>query len=248
MAISTSVQTVVRGTPTIPSTTPARSMKVANFNGVGGGTILYTGALPAHASVRLQGEDARRRGGRLADRLLDAGAVFRGERPHDGRRRPCRRSGVSRARAHLAAGAARQDRHAVRAGPQQARLALVAVRHRRRDEGVRWPRQVHQSRPLHAGLRARGEGERRHHLLAARAAGQGGAAHALPRARDHHQRAGLRLRRRLLRPERGGAVPARRGGDPGRQRHRHAAACCSTRPPPGFPTAWRTPRASWART
>ena len=54
------------------------------------------GAFPAHASVRLPREDARWRGGRLADRLLDAGTVFRRERPHDGRRRPCRRSGLSR--------------------------------------------------------------------------------------------------------------------------------------------------------
>ena len=34
------------------------AMKIANFNGVGGGTILYHGALSAHASVRLQRQDS----------------------------------------------------------------------------------------------------------------------------------------------------------------------------------------------
>ena len=50
-----------------------------------------------------------------------------------------------------------------------------------------------------------------------------GAAHALSGARDHHQRARHGVRRRLLRPEWGGAVPAGGSRDPGRQRHRHAS-------------------------
>ena len=50
------------------------------------------GALPAHAPVRLPRAVARRRRRRLADRLRDAGAVLRRERPHDGRLRPGRRS------------------------------------------------------------------------------------------------------------------------------------------------------------
>ena len=62
-----------------------------------------------------------------------------------------------------------------------------------------------------------------HHLLAACAARPGGVAHALPGARDRHQRARHGVRRRLLRPERRGAVPAGGSGDPGGKRHRHAA-------------------------
>jgi choline dehydrogenase-like flavoprotein len=52
------------------------------------------GALAAPAPVGLQGEVARRRRRRLADRLLGARAVLRGERPHDGRARPAGDPGV----------------------------------------------------------------------------------------------------------------------------------------------------------
>ena len=106
-------------------------MKVANFNGVGGGTILYTAHFPQDASFGLQGALARRRRRRLADRLLDAGAVLCRERPHDGRLRPGRRSGLSTPRSADAADPARQDRNPLRAGDEQARLALVAVGHHR---------------------------------------------------------------------------------------------------------------------
>jgi hypothetical protein len=82
---------------------------------------------------------------------------------------------------------------------------------------------MHQSRPLHAGLRAGRKGECRHHLLAACASRSGGAAHALPGTEDHHQRTRHRGRRHLLRRERGGALPASGGSDPGRERHRHAS-------------------------
>ena len=185
-------------------------MKVANFNGVGGGTVVYTAHFPRMHPTRFSRAVAGRRGGRLAHRLLDARALLRRERPHDGRGRPCRRSLLSAAPAHFAPGAARQNRHALRAGDEQARLALVAVRYCHCHQGVRGPRQVHQSRPLHARMCAGCQGERRHHLLAACAAGPGGAAHALPGARDHRQRAGHGLRRRLLRSQRGGDGSSRR--------------------------------------
>ena len=41
-------------------------MKVANFNGVGGGTIVYTAHFPRMHPSRLSRADAGRRGGRLA--------------------------------------------------------------------------------------------------------------------------------------------------------------------------------------
>ena len=223
-------------------------MKVANFNGVGGGTILYTAHFP-----RMHPSDFRVRtlDGVADDWPIDywtlepyfaendrmMGVAGLGGRP-----------GVSRPRAHHAAGAAWQVGNALRAGAQRARLALVAVGHFHSDHGVRWSRQMHQPGPLHAGLRTGRQGERRHHLLAAGAPGRRGAAHALPRARDHHQRARHGVRRDLLRPERRGAVPTSRSGDPGRQRHRHASTCYSTRPPRAFRTAWPTPRAWWAGT
>ena len=68
-------------------------IKVVNFNGVGGSTIMYTGALPAFASIGLPRPYPGWRGGRLAGRLRDVGAVLCGERSDDGRirtgRRPC---------------------------------------------------------------------------------------------------------------------------------------------------------------
>ena len=83
-------------------------IKIANFNGVGGGTVLYAGPLPALPSVGLPRAHAGWRRRRLADRLRDAGAVLRRERPHDGRIRPGRRSRLSAARTDDAAAAAGQ--------------------------------------------------------------------------------------------------------------------------------------------
>ena len=142
-------------------------------------------ALPAPASVGLQGEHARRRGRRLAGRLRHAGALLRRERPHDGRLGPRRRSGLSAPPAADAAAAARQVGRALRPGDEQARLALVAVRLDDRHDRLRGPRALHQSRPLHAGLRAGRQGQHRHHLLAGGHPRRGRAAHALPGARDH---------------------------------------------------------------
>ena len=58
----------------------------------------------------------------------------------------------------------------------------------------------------------------------ARAARRRRIAHALPGARDHHQRRRHGLRRRLLRQGRRRAVPGRRSRGDRLQRHRHAAA------------------------
>ncbi len=51
-------------------------MKIANFNGVGGGTIIYTAHWPAHAPLGLPREVAGRRGRRLARRLLDTRKIL----------------------------------------------------------------------------------------------------------------------------------------------------------------------------
>jgi choline dehydrogenase-like flavoprotein len=76
----------------------------------------------------------------------------------------------------------------------------------------------------------------------------GGIAHALPGTGDRHQRARHGVRRHLLRRERGGAVPAGGGGDPGGKRHRHAAAVAEFGLGPAFPLAWPIPPAWWAKT
>ena len=155
------------------------------------------GALPAHASVGLPRAVAGRRRRRLADRLLDARAVLRRERPHDGRVRPGRRSGLSAAPAADAADAARQDRHALRPGDEQARLALVAVRHRDRHDRVRRAARTcinlgHCTPGCAQGAKASTDITYWPHAHPRRRR----AAHALPGARDHHQRARHGVRRR----------------------------------------------------
>ena len=89
---------------------------------------------------------------------------------------------------------------------------------------LRRPRPLHQSRPLHAGLRAGRQGQHRHHLLAGGAARRRRAAHPLPAcARSPSTSNGMATGVDLLRREGRGAVPAGRDGDRGLQRRRHAA-------------------------
>ncbi len=108
-------------------------IKIANFNAVGGGTILYGGHFPRfHPSdFRVRSLDG------VADDwpvgLRDTRAVLRPERPHDGRVRPGGRPGLSRRSSQLMpplplgrAGAT------LAAGFNATGLALVAVRQRHR--------------------------------------------------------------------------------------------------------------------
>ena len=111
-------------------------MKVANFNGVGGGTIVYTAHFP-----RMHPSDFRVRtlDGVADDWPIDYWTLEPYFAEND------RMMGVAGLagdpaypphRAHHAAGAAGQNRHALRAGDEQARLALVAVRYRHGHHGV----------------------------------------------------------------------------------------------------------------
>ena len=86
-------------------------IKIVNFNGVGGGTMMYTAHFPRlHPSdFRVRSLDGVADG--LADRLRHASAVLRGERPDDGCLRPGRRSRRSAAQPADAAAAARPLRH-----------------------------------------------------------------------------------------------------------------------------------------
>ena len=106
-------------------------MKIANFNGVGGGTILFTAHYP-----RMHPSDFRVRtlDGVADDWPIDYWTLepyFAENDRMTGVAGLGGRSRLSAASAHHAAGAAGKDRHALRAGDEQAGLALVAVRHRR---------------------------------------------------------------------------------------------------------------------
>src|SRR6266852_4864234 len=181
-------------------------IKVVNFNGVGGSTIMYTAHFP-----RLHPSDFRVRTlDGVADRLRHAGAVLCRERSDDGRFRPRRRSGLSTHRSSDAAAAAWPLRDPSCESHEQAWLALVAVRYHGGNRRLRGARTMHQSRPLHAGMRAGRKGEHRHHLLACGVARRRRASHALPGARDHHQWAGHGNRRRVLRQGWRRAISARR--------------------------------------
>ena len=198
-------------------------IKIANFNGVGGGTVLYAGHFP-----RFHPSDFRVRtlDGVADDWPIDYATLEPFYAEND---RMMGVSGLAGDPAYPphepddAAAAAGQIRRDAGARAEQAWLALVAVRQRDRLGGLRRPREVHQPRALHLGLRAGRQGEHRHHLLARRHPRRRRAAHALPGARDHQQRARHGVRRGLLRCRWRRAVPAGRGGDPRLQRDRHGA-------------------------
>ena len=164
-------------------------IKVVNFNGVGGCTVMYTAHWP-----RLHPSDFRVKtlDGVADDWPIDYDALTPFFEENDrmmGVSGSIRRSAFPADAPADAAAAARPLRRADRQGHEQARLALVAVGYHGRDDGLRGPRALHQSRPLHAGLRARRQGQHRHHLLAGRAPRRRRVADALPGARDHDQRA-----------------------------------------------------------
>ena len=142
-------------------------MKVANFNGVGGGTIIYTAHWP-----RMHPSDFKVKSldGVADDWPVDYWALERFYEEND------RMMGVSGPRAGDPGVPPRHPpmppvplgktgaRYAQ--GDEQAGLALVALGHHRRHHRLRRPRALHQPRPLHAGLRAGRQGQHRHHLLA----------------------------------------------------------------------------------
>ena len=191
-------------------------MKVANFNGVGGGTILFTAHFP-----RMHPSDFRVRtlDGVADDWPIDYWTLEPYFAEND------RMMGVAGLAGDPAYPAHEPTMPPVplgRSGMRYARALNKLGWHWwpsdiSSDHRVRWPRQMHQHWPLHAGLRTERQGQCRYHLLAARR----GATHTLSRARDHYQRARHGIRRDLLRPAWLGAVPTSRSRDPGRQRHRH---------------------------
>jgi choline dehydrogenase-like flavoprotein len=146
-------------------------IKVVNFNGVGGGTVMYTAHFP-----RLHPSDFRVKSldGVADDWPIDYDALVPFFEENDrmiGGFRPRWRSRRSAKKPADAAAAARSLRRNAGQGDESAWLALVAVRYHSCHCGLRRTRALHQSGPLHTGLRAGGEGEHGHHLLARSAAG-----------------------------------------------------------------------------
>ena len=225
-ATSPSTPTAARATTDYPINDDNSPIKVVNFNGVGGGTILYTAHFPRLHPSDFRVQHARRRRRRLADRLRDARAVLRRERPHDGRRRawPAIPAYPPHAAADAAA-AARQDRRAL-CGKAMNKLGWhwwpsdIAIA----THGLRGPRaaastsatarRAARRAPRPAPTSPTG---RRRSAPASSCAPAAGCARSRPN--EHGMASGVDLlRRRGAR-----AVPAGRGGDPGLQRRRHAA-------------------------
>ena len=114
-------------------------------------------------------------------------------------------------------------------GDEQARLALVAVGHHDRHDRLRGARALHQSRPLHARLRAGRQGLYRHHLLAGGDPRRRRTAHALPGARDHDQRARHGLRRRSITTPTASSSFSRRKSSSSPATASARRGCCSIR-------------------
>jgi choline dehydrogenase-like flavoprotein len=160
-------------------------IKVVNFNGVGGSTVMYTAHFP-----RLHPSDFRVRtlDGVAEDWPIDYDTLAPFFAEND---RIMGVSGLAGDPAFPSTDPPMPPHWPLRdpsgEGDEQARLALVAVRYHGGNRRLRGARAMHQSRPLHAGMRAGRKGEHRHHLLAGGVARRRRASHALPGARDHHQ-------------------------------------------------------------
>ena len=174
-------------------------IKVVNFNGVGGSTIMYTGHYP-----RLHPSDFRVRtlDGVADDWPIDYATLEPFFAEND------RMTGVSGLAGDPAYPPKQPPMPPLPLGKSGTRFAVAMNKLGWHwwpsDTSVatveyRWAGAVHQSRPLHAGLHPGSQGEHGYHLLAARDPRRGGAAHALPGARDHHQRARHGVGRDLLR-------------------------------------------------
>ena len=192
-----------------PVNDDASPMKVANFNGVGGGTVIYTAHWP-----RLHPSDFKVKSldGVADDWPLDYWALEKFYAEND------RMMGVSGLAGDPGVPPRQPPMPPIplgRTGTHYARAMNRLGWHwwpsdiDHRHDGVRGPRALHQPRPLHAGLRPGRQGQHRHHLLAARPPGGRRVAHALPGARDHHRRARHGRRRDLLRRRRRASISSR---------------------------------------
>jgi choline dehydrogenase-like flavoprotein len=197
-------------------------IKIANFNGVGGGTVLYAGHFP-----RFHPSDFRVRtlDGVADDWPIDYPTLepFYAENdrmmgvsglvgdpaypPHEPMMPPLP---LGKSGQTLARGLNKLGWHwwpsdsAIASAEYEGRAKCINLGH------------------CTSGCAGR-QGQHRHYLLARRHPRRSGAAHALPDAGDHHQRTRHGVRRGLLRPGRGRAFSGRRSRHPRLQRRRHGS-------------------------
>ena len=199
-------------------------MKIANFNGVGGGTVMYTAHFP-----RMHPSDFRVRtlDGVADDWPIDYATLEPFFAENDrmmGVVRAGRRSGLSAAAAADAAAATRQDRRPLRPRDEQTGLALVAVGHARSP-----PPSMTGGRRASISVIARRAARRarrraRTSPIGRMRSGPGVELRTRCRVREiTTNEHGMACRRDLLRRRWDRAVSAGGGGHPGLQRHRHAA-------------------------
>jgi hypothetical protein len=198
-------------------------IKIANFNGVGGGTVLYAGHFP-----RFHPSDFRVRAldGVADDWPIDYATLepFYAENdrmmgvsglagdpaypPHEPMMPPLP---LGKSGATLARGLNKLGWHW---WPSDSAIASVDYEGRAKCINLGH---------CTSGCCAGRQGEHRHHLLARCHPRRRQAAHALPGARDHHQRTRHGVRCGLLRRRWGRAFPACRSRHPRLQRRRHGA-------------------------
>jgi choline dehydrogenase-like flavoprotein len=173
-------------------------IKIANFNGVGGGTVLYAGHFP-----RFHPSDFRVRtlDGVADDWPIDYATLEPFYAEND------RVMGVS----GLAGDPAYPSHEPMMSPLPLGKSGATLARGLNKLGWHWWPsdsaiasedyegREVHQSRALHLGVRAGRQGEHRHHLLACCNPRRRRTAHTLPGARDNAERARHGVRRGVLR-------------------------------------------------
>ena len=111
-AVELVAQPPARTPATTDSTSRDSDMVVGNFNGVGGGTVIYNGVWPRLLPGDFRDPQHGRRRRRLAAHLRRAGAVLRGDRPPVRRVGAGRQSRVSARRRPAAPAAAHRPRPA----------------------------------------------------------------------------------------------------------------------------------------
>ena len=243
----TSSPNVRRGPADYPIDLERSDMDLGNFNGVGGGTILYSAVWPRLPTVRLPHRLGARRRRRLAALVRGAPAVLRGDRPAVRRLGPRRQPRVSTRRRSTAAAAAHRSRRArARASARPPRLALVAGVQRDPLRRPRRPPRVRATRIVRVRLQRGRQGIDRRHPLAARDPRRRPPRHRCARARHRGRRTRSRAWRDLARRRGPRALPAAPTSCCARRMALgpRASFCC--RRTRKHPTASPTPRDSWA--
>ena len=214
----------VRGRSTdYPVNNDESPISVVNFNGVGGGTILYAAHFPRlHPSdFRVRSLDGVADDWPVSydvlepyfaenDRMMGVSGLA-GDPSYPPKQPPLPPLPLGRQGETVARGFNRLGWHW-----WPADSAIIS----RPYEG---PRPVQEPRTLHLRLRPGREIEHGHHLLARGVASGRGTVDPLPRAGDHGERRRHGRRRRLLRRGGRGAPSAGRGGHPRLQRRGHPA-------------------------